>query len=64
MVVEMEDVVRSQPVGPVVHLLETEFGKSKAVLSKASKICKQRPALIIAKAEGTVVARATIPQVM
>ncbi|XP_068205729.1 alanine--tRNA ligase, mitochondrial isoform X2 [Palaemon carinicauda] len=63
MAVEMEEILREQPHGPVIHLLETDFGTSKAMLIKASKFCKQRPLLVLAKAEGTVVARATLTQV-
>lgn len=62
MIVEMEEILSEQPSGPVVHLLETDFGISKAMLIKASKLCKKRPLLVLAKAEGTVVARATLTQ--
>ncbi|KAK7083654.1 hypothetical protein SK128_015943 [Halocaridina rubra] len=64
MILEMEDVVNKQPQGPVVHFLQTDFGTSKAVLNKASKIAKERPALVIARAEGTVVCRATLTKVL
>lgn len=63
MIEEMKELTEAQPDGPIIHLFTTEFGTSKAVLSKATKIAKKRPLLVMAKAEGVVVGRSVVPEV-
>lgn len=63
MMTEMKQVIDQQQDGPIIHLLKTDFGTSKAVLSKASALAKQRPVLLLAKSEGIIKGRSTIPEV-
>ncbi|XP_027231669.2 alanine--tRNA ligase, mitochondrial [Penaeus vannamei] len=64
MIEEMKELTEAQPDGPIIHLFTTEFGTSKAVLSKATKIANKRPLLVMAKAEGVVVGRSVVPEEM
>ncbi|XP_071532512.1 alanine--tRNA ligase, mitochondrial [Panulirus ornatus] len=64
MVSEMQQVIDQQKDGPIIHLLKTDFGTSKAILSKASALAKQRPVLVLAKSEGIIKGRSTIPEEM
>ncbi|XP_042858276.1 alanine--tRNA ligase, mitochondrial-like [Penaeus japonicus] len=62
MIEEMNELTEAQPDGPIIHVFTTDFGTSKAVLSKATKIANKRPVLVMAKAEGVVVGRAVMPE--
>ncbi|XP_042217165.1 alanine--tRNA ligase, mitochondrial-like isoform X2 [Homarus americanus] len=62
MVNEMKNIIELQQDGPILHLMQTNFGTSKAVLSKATALAKQRPILVLAKSEGVIKGRATIPE--
>ncbi|XP_069182668.1 alanine--tRNA ligase, mitochondrial isoform X1 [Procambarus clarkii] len=64
MVKEMMEVIGVKKDGPIIHLLETDFGTSKAVLSKATVLVRQRPMLVLAKSEGIIKGRSIIPEGM
>ncbi|KAK8751119.1 hypothetical protein OTU49_013072, partial [Cherax quadricarinatus] len=61
---EMKEVISVQPDGPIMYLFKTDFGRSKATLSKATVLAGQRPVLVLAKSEGIIKGRSIMPEEM
>ncbi|KAG0713122.1 Alanine--tRNA ligase, mitochondrial [Chionoecetes opilio] len=59
---EVKDLMSKQAAGPIIHLVQTDFGTSKPKLRQATKVAKDRPILLLVKSNGTVMARCTLPQ--